>query len=130
MKEYSVEEIRALANKEWTEAKLQKTVNKAVKLHGFRFIHLRPAFVGVKGKPGSKWEGRDVIVTAYDGDDGFPDTVAMKDRVGIAWELKVGKNVATPGQLEWLRLFRLMGFDTRVAYPRDLESMLQYLGEA
>jgi len=129
MKEYSVEEIRALADKNWSEAKLQKTVHAALKTFGWRYIHLRPAYTGVKWKAGAH-AGKDMVITAYDGQDGFPDTVAMKGRAGIAWELKVGKNKPTEGQLEWLRLFKLNGFDARVCYPRDLEAMLQYLRDA
>lgn len=124
MKEYTTEDIKALERNGWSGKEFGRRVMQQLLHHGYRRIHLRPAYTGAKWKHGKK-AGKDMIITPYDGEPGFPDVVAGKlGRRGIAWELKSLKDIVRPGQLEWIEIFAALGFDARVCYPRDWDSMM------
>lgn len=50
---------------------------------------------------------------------GFPDIIACRGGVQFVAELKVGRNVPTPEQDEWLEVFASCGVATYLWYPKD-----------
>ena len=89
------------------EADFQWRVRAVYLAHGFKFYHTHR----------SKRSDKD-----------FPDCVGIRAGAqGVVAELKVKKNKPTKGQLEWLELFRSMGFRTFVWYPRDWNQILEVL---
>lgn len=94
-----------------TEAQLQETITEALDLGGWRWVHFRPA----RTKHG--W------TTAMSGHKGFPDIVAVRDRV-LFLELKSDSGTVHVEQTEWLRVLRSAGVDARVVRPPDLDQLL------
>ena len=84
-----------------TEAEFTRQVIKLAKLCGWRVAHFRP---GRTAKGG--W------ITAMSGDVGYPDLTLCHERrgIGLAVELKVGRNKTSPEQDAWLDAFGACGF--------------------
>jgi hypothetical protein len=94
------------------EDALQSRVMDTAKLMGWRRVHFRPA------QQRGRW------VTAYTGDDGFPDLVlARAGRVLLA-ELKAEDGRFRPGQREWLEA---AGDNGKLWRPADWDSILEVL---
>jgi len=101
-----------------TEKGFQKAFVQYARLRGWLVYHPRPAWVTGK-----------LIVTPFDGDPGFPDTVCVRDGVCLVVELKVGKNRPTEAQTRWIDAFaRVPGVVARVLYPADWPEIEQLLG--
>ena len=97
-----------------TEAEFIRQVLDLARWCGWRSAHFRPGKTGRKDR-----NGKDVWVTAVQGDGkGFPDLVLVKTRV-IAAELKVGRNRTTAEQDDWLKAFAAAGIATFVWTPAD-----------
>ena len=91
------------------EKQLTKAVIDEAHRHHWIVAHFKTAQVAA---------GR--FVTPVQGDaKGFPDLVLLRGPRGLAIELKVGKNKATPEQIKWLRAFEQVGFDAWVLTERD-----------
>jgi hypothetical protein len=73
-----------------TEEQLQSRVMDYARLRGWRSVHFRPA------QQRGRW------VTAYTGDDGFPDLVLARGGRVLLAELKAEEGRFRPGQREWL----------------------------
>jgi hypothetical protein len=54
---------------------------------------------------------------------GFPDLVLCRPPRLIVAELKVGRNVPTPAQHEWLDALRACGAEMFVWYPEDMQAI-------
>ncbi len=122
--EMTMEELRAWERDTWSEEIFQdKTLEMAIGF-GWEAVHFE------KGYTGLVRNGKPMVRTPYKGKGkGWPDTVGIHERLGlgIAWELKSKRGKPEPEQLRWLNLFGLMGFDIRVCYPKDWDSMMLYL---
>ena len=113
-----------------TEAEVQEPVVAALRACGFRFVHFRPALTR-KGK----W------MTAYEGDDGWPDIIALKDGRELVLECKgtrgakKPKNTAKGSELKrlirweqqaaWLNAFADAGAYARFVTPKNLDAVLE-----
>lgn len=118
MKQYTLEELKALERDSWSEDDFIRLVISHAKGYGFKVAHFRPA------KTARGWR------TAVQGDGkGFPDLVGIRrsDGKSFAWELKVKNNPASEEQIEWLAFFFCVGFDARICRPRDWDSMMNFL---
>lgn len=118
MKEYTTEQLRAIERGSWSEDTFLRNTISHARGRGFKVAHFRPAMT-TKGPR-----------TAVQGDGaGFPDLVAINrlQRRGLAWELKSKNGKPSAIQLDWLENFKAMGFDCRVCYPADWDSMMQFL---
>ena|ERR1700733_2308294 len=123
--EYTIEQLKALERDGWSEETFQGKVLEMAKGYGWKAVHFLPAMTGRIGK-----NGKPHVRTPYRGDGGgFPDTIAihMRMELGLAWELKVKNNRSTPEQMTWLDCFRSTGFDAGTFYPRDWDSMMDFL---
>lgn len=102
-----------------TEDEFLRMVIDLAHLYGWRAVHFRPALT-LKGHR-----------TPVQGDAAdWPDLVLVHTRTFelIFAELKVGDEVATPGQVEWLTLLRSTGHAAGVWRPSDwpmIEKTLQ-----
>lgn len=127
MKTYTPEEVQALDRATWSEETFQARLMAQLLGRGFQAVHFTPAYTGTVNKA----TGKARVRTPYTGSGkGFPDTVAIRldPPLGIAWELKVGKNTATEAQLKWLRYFAAMGFNAAVVRPCDWDVMMEVIG--
>lgn len=74
------------------------------------------------------WKPFHVVRPVGDLDADFPDLLLARDGRLVVWELKMPGNVATPGQLEWLRVLGLIpNVEVGVKYPADADEMLREL---
>ncbi len=112
------------------EEDVQRTVTDALHQHGWRWVHFRPA----QTRSG-KW------VTPYEGDDGFPDIIALKGNRTLVLECKGTRGAKKPKptargselkrlirweqQEEWLIAFRKAGADVWFVTPQFLEVVLE-----
>ena len=99
-----------------TEAAFQKQVIDAAHLFLWKVAHFRPAMTK---------DGRWVTPVAADG-KGFPDLIIVRHRI-VAAELKVGNNVPTEEQIEWLDRLRIAGVATFIWYPEDWDKIMEVL---
>lgn len=127
--EYTIEELKSLERDGWSEETFQGKVLAMAIGYGFDAVHFEPAYTGTINKD----TGKPRVRTPYTGKGkGFPDTVAIHEArgLGLAWELKANNNkTVTPEQHHWLACFKAMGFDARVCYPRDWDSMMDFLAK-
>lgn len=125
--EYTLEELKALERDGWSEEVFQGKVLEMAKGYGWKAVHFLPAMTGRIGK-----NGKPHVRTPYQGQGGgFPDTIAIHPgwRSGLAWELKTKRKTASPEQMNWLQCFDTVGFDTGVFWPRDWDSMMDFLAK-
>ena len=87
-----------------TEAQFTKQVIAMFRLNGWMVSHFRPA------RTAKGWR------TAIQGDAGFGDIVAAKKGRKVMAELKVGRNIASRDQMQWLAAW---GKDSYLWYPQD-----------
>ncbi len=88
------------------EEDVQRTVTDALRLHGWRWVHFRPA----QARDG-RW------LTPYEGDDGFPDIVALKTGTLLALECKGTRGSKKPGpNVKGSELKRLIRWEQQVAW--------------
>ena len=115
-----------------TEADVQRTVIDALRVHGWRFVHFRPA----QNRSG-RW------LTPFEGDDGFPDLLAVKSGRQLALECKSTRGVKKPKptargsellrliryeqQEAWLDEFRPMSELAQFVGPNDLDDVLKVI---
>ncbi|MGE3705711.1 MAG: VRR-NUC domain-containing protein [Vicinamibacterales bacterium] len=92
------------------ESTIQDAIMGATLRHGWRRVHFRPA------RTERGWR------TAYEGDDGFPDVVAVRgDRIVVIECKAVGKR-PTQAQADWLAAFTGTGkAEVYVLTPADLD---------
>jgi len=100
---------------------------------------LTPTERALRAKSEKQWEGevegilRTFGWSVYHTHDsrhsasGFPDVVAIRARNAdvLVAELKRETEDPTPEQLEWLRLFDLIGVDGYVWRPRDVDEVIE-----
>lgn len=105
-----------------TEAQLQMAVARYLDARGFLWCHVpngeaRNAVTGAKLKRmGVKRGVPDVLI--FDKGSKFgPDR--YREWIGLAIELKVGKNKVTPSQVEWLDALEKKGWHCAVCYSLD-----------
>lgn len=92
-----------------SERDLQKVVMRYARDHGWRAKHDLPARVS---------DGR--VLTAFQGDAGFPDCVMVRAPRLLLVELKNEKGTTSPAQDLWLRpLGQIPGIEVYVWRPRD-----------
>jgi hypothetical protein len=116
----TAQQLRDLAGRSMTEAEFLRMVLQLAKVHGWRSFHARPA------RTAKGWR------TAVQGDGkGFPDVLLLRGNALIAAELKVGRNKATPEQMEWLLAFRRVYGQVRdyIWRPTDWPEIESILGE-
>lgn len=89
-----------------SEKNFQADVEKFARKHGWKVYHTRMS----KG-------------SAF----GFPDLVMIRGRSLIVAELKVGKNVPTDDQTEWLDAFQAAGVQVYLWRPTDWPSIVEVL---
>lgn len=115
-----------------SEADVQRTVVEALRACGWRFVHFRPA----QTKSGA-W------VTAYTGDDGFPDIIALKGNRELVMECKGTRGAKKPApdargselerlirweqQAVWLDAFSKAGATAQFVGPNDLDEVLKVI---
>ena len=100
-----------MLEKDW-----QRRVIELAKLFGYRIYHHRPAMVGKR------------IVTALEGDAGLPDLLLCRPPRLIFAELKVGRNVLSEGQVEWLAWLRgVPNVESYVWRPEQWEDVIEIL---
>lgn len=93
------------------EAVWQQQVIDLAHMLGWKHLHVRRSI-------GGKTQGWKTTTNRK----GWPDLFLWHAKHGFAaFELKVGKNVATPEQLEVLAELAAAGARTLVAYPADLD---------
>lgn len=92
-----------------TERQFTDQVIALFQLNGWRVCHFRPA------KTAKGWR------TALQGDAGFGDIVAAKKGRKIMAELKVGRNIASLEQMQWLWAW---GKDAFLWYPADWDKIV------
>lgn len=92
------------------------------KVLGWRRLHILPA--RIKDKNDGTWQYRTPV--SGDGRD-FPDLLLLRDKRQIVAELKVGENMPTPGQLQWLAAFKLVGAEIYTWRPEDFEEVKRIL---
>lgn len=99
-----------------TEAEFQAQVVELAKILHWDHLHVRKSI----GK-GKSWQTTTNLV-------GWPDLLLWHRQHGFAaFELKVGKNVATPEQLAVLATLDAAGARTMVAYPQDWDTVVAVL---
>ncbi len=102
-----------------TEKAFQRQVMQYAHLHGWKTAHFRP---------GMMRDGKWVTPVAGDG-KGFPDTVFVKTGLLVFAELKVGKNKATPEQLQWLAVLSTVpNVEAHLWRPEDWSDIEKVLG--
>ncbi len=89
------------------EGDFEATVEAALAIRGWQFVHLVPARVG----------NRTLTAMSKRSTPGFPDLLALRRGWQIAAELKVDGRYPTPAQRTWLTLF--------AAQPRTLVWVLR-----
>ena len=86
------------------EAQFARWFEEALRLHGWRFFHSRPALT------------RKGYRTALSGDPGFPDYVCVRYGSLLFVELKSEKGKLGPGQREWLDALDFAGGESGTPY--------------
>jgi hypothetical protein len=109
------EEYKALAREEWNEAEFLTAIIDLAGQNSWLRFHARPAQTKIG------WR------TGYQGDDGFPDAVFLRNGRQIVFEAKVGHNKPTVAQLSWLVAYKECGAETFTVYPRDWSMIEQLL---
>ena len=99
-----------------SERDFSTQVEDLLKLYGWRYTHFRPA----RTKHG--W------VTAITGDPGFPDYLALKDKIMLVFELKSEKGKVSEDQQAWHDDFKKAGITVLVFRPSDFDSIARLLG--
>ncbi len=115
-----------------TEAQVQAPVVAALRACNWRFIHFRPALTA-----SGRW------VTAYTGDDGFPDIIAVKNGRLLVLECKgsrgkkPGPNVRSASQIKllirwqeqemWLSEFAKASAYAVFVTPDNLDEVLEVI---
>jgi hypothetical protein len=96
-----------------TEAELLKGILDVARILGYRTAHFRPALT----KHGYR--------TAVQGDGkGWPDIVLVGHGRILFRECKVGRNVLSPEQHDWIRALEAAGADVGVWHETDWDSGL------
>lgn len=98
-----------------TERDFQRRVVELARLAGWRLYHHRPARVGHR------------VVTALEGDPGFPDLILLRPPRLVIAELKVGRNRPTPAQQVWLEQLAGAGVESYLWRPEDWDSVVACL---
>lgn len=115
-----------------TEAQVQAPVVAALRACNWRFVHFRPAQTASGG-----W------VTAYTGDGGFPDLIALKNGRQLVFECKSssakkpGPNVRSASSIKslirwqeqemWLAEFAKAGAYAVFVTPNNLDEVLKVI---
>lgn len=101
-----------------TEAEFTRQVLELMRLCSWRFCHFRPA------RTNKGWR------TPVQGDNGFPDVIAVRDTTLLIPELKVGRNKASEDQKTWMeRLNRVERVISPLWYPvnwKEIEELLRF----
>lgn len=103
------------------ESEWQNTVIQAAKLYGWRVKIDRNVRV-------QRADGSCYYSTAIGADGiGYPDLTLVRGNVGIAAELKVGRNKPTPAQDEWLLALKDIRLTSHLWYPEDWDKIEKLL---
>jgi Holliday junction resolvase len=86
-----------------TERDLQRTVEHALRLGAWRYLHVFDS----RRSPGAGW----------------PDIFAVRDGEALALELKTATGRVSPEQHEWLAALAACEIDARVVRPGDLDEL-------
>jgi hypothetical protein len=97
-----------------TEKEFSQQVEDLLNLFGWRWCHFRPA------QTEYGWR------TALSGYQGFPDYIAVKDRL-IIFELKSEKGKVSTYQQEWLDTLAACGAEVYLWRPGDIERIVEIL---
>jgi len=119
-REYSQEEIRALADKNWTEAKFQDQVIEFAHLHGWKVAHFRR--VRIQRANGSCYYQTPVQADGA----GFVDLLLCRDRV-VYMELKKPGGRLEPEQKLWRDILKAAGAEWYCFKPADWEELARVL---
>ena len=110
--------VRVMRMRAATEASFLADVLTLAKLHGWRTIHVRPAWT----KKGWK--------TPLQGDgEGFPDLLMLKGMKIIAAELKGPRGSVSHEQRAWLMAFREAGVISYLWRPKDWKRIEEILSQ-
>lgn len=104
-----------------SEADFQAVVCDLAHRHGWKVAHFRKVRVQ-RGDGSIYWE----TPVAEDG-KGWLDLVIVRPGQKLFAELKVGKNVPTEEQWDWVHLLRSTGDDVRIWYPSDWAEIVETL---
>lgn len=107
-----------------SEADFQKQVIQLANLCGWRVAHFRK--VRVQRKTGQTTQTYWETPVGADG-KGWPDLVLVRKGEIIFAELKVGKNTATPEQVQWLDELRETGAAAGVWRETDWDTIVEVL---
>lgn len=104
-----LEALARVRDRTASERDLQKIVMRYARDHGWRAKHDLPARVS---------DGR--VLTAFQGDGGFPDCIMVRPPRLVIIELKNQKGTTSPAQDIWLRLLEgVPGIEVYVWRPSD-----------
>lgn len=126
IKDICISELQQMERDTWSEDTLTRRVLEVAIGNGWQAVHFMPAYTGTMNRE----TGKPRVRTPYIGKGkGFPDIVAIHERIGIgiAWELKKRGHKAEPEQLLWLKLFDSMRFNAAVYDTRDWPIMMEKL---
>ncbi len=107
--------LRKEAKQKTTEKEFGVMVEELLDLFGWHWCHFRPA------RTAYGWR------TAISGSKGFPDYIAVKNRL-VIFELKSDDGKLSLEQQKWYDLLKASGTEVYVWKPKDLESIAEVLG--